>query len=267
MAKLTIPPVTSLGNTTSAIGRLNDNSDLIEAAVEKTLSRDGTAPNQMEADFDLNSYDLLNGGNISAASLTLDGVPVTPVNLGVVGDYVLKSGDTMTGPLVFSDPDSEETWSFSTDDEEGLTLSGSTYNQILSLNPGTASAGNTGQTITGRFRYSMPVVTRAGGSVVSSGSAGVATSLVRVNEASSVNIVIRANVADLLDFDVGNFFSVMQEGLGSINITAETGDIVLRVPAGYTATTRGQYSVISATLFSISGATQTWVISGDMAEV
>lgn len=60
MAKLDLEDVGSLTNTISARQIINENSVAIEAAVENTLSRDGTAPNQMEADFDMNEFNILN---------------------------------------------------------------------------------------------------------------------------------------------------------------------------------------------------------------
>lgn len=73
MAKLTTTDLTSLTNETSAIANINANNALIETAMENTLSRDGTAPNQMNADIDLNSNDLLNVNNLDAQSLTIAG--------------------------------------------------------------------------------------------------------------------------------------------------------------------------------------------------
>jgi len=52
MAKLTLQDITA-GYGSAA--RANANNTLIEAAVENTLSRDGTGPNQMAADIDMNS--------------------------------------------------------------------------------------------------------------------------------------------------------------------------------------------------------------------
>ena len=60
MAKLVLNDVASLQSETSALATLADNNTRIEAALEKTLSRDGTGPNQMEAPFDLNSQRLIN---------------------------------------------------------------------------------------------------------------------------------------------------------------------------------------------------------------
>lgn len=74
MAKLTLPDVGNiLGNPTSAQSRINSNNTLIEQALENTLSLDGTTPNQMGADLDMNGHDLLNVGVISADSIAIAG--------------------------------------------------------------------------------------------------------------------------------------------------------------------------------------------------
>lgn len=66
-----------LGNPNSAAGTLNQNNTIVEQAFEKTLSRDGTSPNQMEADLDLNHNDLLNVKTVATENLVLDGKIVT----------------------------------------------------------------------------------------------------------------------------------------------------------------------------------------------
>jgi len=60
MAKLTLSDLSSLANETSAINTINNNNSAIETALENTLSRDGTTPNVMNADFDMNSKRILN---------------------------------------------------------------------------------------------------------------------------------------------------------------------------------------------------------------
>jgi hypothetical protein len=59
MAKLTLNNFTTL-STGSAVTTLNNNNDAIEAALENTLSRDGTSPNSMQANLDMNSYRIEN---------------------------------------------------------------------------------------------------------------------------------------------------------------------------------------------------------------
>lgn len=88
MAKLTTTPI---GNAASPSGTaaINTNYDLIEAAVENTLSRDGTLPNSMAADFDLDGNDILNVAGLDAVDITtetlfVDGVDVHEI-VGVAG--------------------------------------------------------------------------------------------------------------------------------------------------------------------------------------
>lgn len=57
MAKLTLNDIGS-GHGEKTL--LNDNFDAIETALENTLSRDGTSPNTMSANLDMNGYSILN---------------------------------------------------------------------------------------------------------------------------------------------------------------------------------------------------------------
>lgn len=60
MAKVTLNDVSTFINDTSAVATVNNNNTTIEAAFENTLSRDGTSPNTMGADLDMNSNQILN---------------------------------------------------------------------------------------------------------------------------------------------------------------------------------------------------------------
>jgi hypothetical protein len=57
MAKLTL---STIGSRYGSIDALNANFDAIEAALENTMSLDGTAPNGMEVDLDMNSHKIIN---------------------------------------------------------------------------------------------------------------------------------------------------------------------------------------------------------------
>lgn len=59
MAKLTLSDV-NLNNFTETANTINENMALIETAMENTLSRNGTTPNQMGAALDMNSNRILN---------------------------------------------------------------------------------------------------------------------------------------------------------------------------------------------------------------
>jgi len=60
MAKLTLNDIQNLQSETTAVAALNENFEDIEVAFDNTLSRDGTTPNQMGANLDMNSYRILN---------------------------------------------------------------------------------------------------------------------------------------------------------------------------------------------------------------
>lgn len=73
MPKLTL---NTIGSRYGSIDALNDNFDAIETALENTLSRDGSTPNTMSANLDMNGYEVVNAGSISATSLSVNGVDV-----------------------------------------------------------------------------------------------------------------------------------------------------------------------------------------------
>lgn len=81
MAKLTLNNVANLsGAESTAISTINANSDAIETALENTLSRDGTSPNTMSADIDMNDNDILNVDNIDVNHLSVAGMSYSPTN-------------------------------------------------------------------------------------------------------------------------------------------------------------------------------------------
>jgi len=60
MAKLALTNLVNLQNETTAVNAINANNAATIAAVEKTLSRDGTSPNQMTDELDMNSNRIIN---------------------------------------------------------------------------------------------------------------------------------------------------------------------------------------------------------------
>lgn len=71
---------------------LNANFDLIETAIENTLSRDGTSPNDMFANLDMNGYLIINQGNpIAISGFTWEGPWVTGQGYSI-GDIVENNG-------------------------------------------------------------------------------------------------------------------------------------------------------------------------------
>lgn len=85
MAKLTLADVTAgyLSATT-----YNANNALIEAALENTLSRDGTSPNTMTANLDLNSNKVV---NLADGTNNQDACTVAQLNNAVLGTPVVTA--------------------------------------------------------------------------------------------------------------------------------------------------------------------------------
>lgn len=63
MTKVAIRTLDSVtNNDTTATQLINENFQALQTAIENTLSRDGTTPNFMDANLDLNSYKIINAG-------------------------------------------------------------------------------------------------------------------------------------------------------------------------------------------------------------
>lgn len=60
MSKITLANLANLQNETTAVNTINANSAIIQTAMDNTLSRDGTLPNTMSANLDMNSFRILN---------------------------------------------------------------------------------------------------------------------------------------------------------------------------------------------------------------
>ena len=60
MTKLTLSNIVNLQNESSVVTTLANNNALTTVAVENTVSRDGTTPNHMNADFDMNGNRIIN---------------------------------------------------------------------------------------------------------------------------------------------------------------------------------------------------------------
>ena len=132
------PGVTTIATGYYSRAALNANFEALNNAFDNTISRDGSTPNTMSADLDMNSKDVINAVTIDAEKLILDGTLMTPsgvdpvfsgtvsafgasliddanasvarttLGLGTASttaatDYVAVSGDSMTGNLSFAD--------------------------------------------------------------------------------------------------------------------------------------------------------------------
>ena len=132
------PGVTTIATGYYSRAALNANFEALNTAFDNTISRDGSTPNTMSANLDMNSKDVINAVTIDAEKLILDGTLMTPsgvdpvfsgtvsafgasliddanasvarttLGLGTASttaatDYVAVSGDSMTGNLSLGD--------------------------------------------------------------------------------------------------------------------------------------------------------------------
>lgn len=80
MSKVTLTTVSGTGSIQTFANNINNNSQAIEEAFDNTLSRDGTSPNEMNANLDMNSYRILNLSDAVSNS--------EPVTLSQVSDVI-----------------------------------------------------------------------------------------------------------------------------------------------------------------------------------
>lgn len=99
------PTISSVASGFSSGVTLNANFVAIQESFSNTVSRDGSTPNQMEADFDLNSNSLLNVKNTYTEYLYLNGEQVsastslTSIPAGLTLDTFVGDGSTVAFTL------------------------------------------------------------------------------------------------------------------------------------------------------------------------
>ena len=71
------PTLTDISSGYASNATINSNNDAIETAFENTLSLDGSTPNAMNADLDLNSNNINNVNTVNASAYKLNGVSIT----------------------------------------------------------------------------------------------------------------------------------------------------------------------------------------------
>lgn len=98
MSKITLSTVGNLIDTTTAQTTINNNFSTIQTAFDNTLSRDGTSPNTLGSNLDMNSNQILNQGVTSYTVATLPASP-TLGRLAAITDGTasLAWGATATG--------------------------------------------------------------------------------------------------------------------------------------------------------------------------
>lgn len=146
MSKLTISTIASLTNEQSVISLLNDNFDSIEDFADNSLSRDGTSPNQMEAQLDMNSNRIINlAGGVDVNDA------VTMAQLEAAGTYTAGTAPSTASYLTLGTSsllDSERVLTAGTN----ITLTDAGAGSTLTVSLPSTLSGNT--TLTGTTTYS-----------------------------------------------------------------------------------------------------------------
>jgi hypothetical protein len=82
------PTISTISSGYASNTQLNNNFSALRTGFDNTLSLDGSTPNAMNADFDMNSNDILNANVDLTDQLLLSITVVTPVGLTASGASV-----------------------------------------------------------------------------------------------------------------------------------------------------------------------------------
>lgn len=201
MPKATLSDLSNLQNEQSAISTINANNTVIEDSFENTLSRNGQTPNQMEADLDMNSNNILN-----VPFTTQDG---NAVNYGQVLDLIdsLENGAVIDASFVVLDAHDQIT------DERVLTAG--TNISVVDGGPGsTVTVGVSGDDLNAYEALATTgLVSRAG-----SGSVNTRT---LTAPAAGITVTDGDGVAGNPTLVLANDLAAL-EGLSSTGIIART---------------------------------------------
>ena len=94
------PTVTTITSGYASNTQLNANFVALRDGFDNTLSLDGSTPNSMGADLDMNSNDILNAQTVNASALRLDGVLVSSSSLAASGATLFSTDHTGDGTTV-----------------------------------------------------------------------------------------------------------------------------------------------------------------------
>ncbi len=94
------PNITTIASGYYSRQALNSNFEDLRDAFDNTLSLDGSTPNAMGADLDMNNNDILNAQTLNAEALRLDGVLVSSSSLVASGATLFSTDHTGDGTTV-----------------------------------------------------------------------------------------------------------------------------------------------------------------------
>lgn len=148
MSKLVLSDLANLENQSTAVAAINANSALTESALENTLSRDGTSPNQMGANLDMNSNHIL---NLPAPLTEQEPLRLTDLEAFLAGNLTLNINTTFA-----SQAEAEA----GTNNTKLMTPLRSTQNtEIRAYKTGIINCTATYANVSGTGRYTITPVT------------------------------------------------------------------------------------------------------------
>lgn len=133
MSKITLTDLVNLQNETTAVDAINSNNATLVAALDNTLSRNGTSPNQMSANLDMNSNSILNLPTPTSNYEPIRLIDVSTINGGGITVSPLPVGGTAGQVL---EKNSSTNFDVSWDTLVGIPAGGST-SQVLEKTSGT----------------------------------------------------------------------------------------------------------------------------------
>lgn len=133
MSKTTLTNLVNLQNETTAVNAINQNNSTITTAFENTLSRDGTAPNQMAANIDMNNNRILNLPAPTSNYEPLRSIDATTLAAGNITVSSLPAGGTANQVLTKnSSTNYDVSWQ-----NKGTATTSPTYTVLSSVGSGT----------------------------------------------------------------------------------------------------------------------------------
>lgn len=126
--KITLTDLVNLENQTTAVNGINNNNATIIGAINNTVSRDGTQPNTMGADFDMNSHRVLNLPAPVSDFEPIRMIDVSTINSGGITVSPLPAGGT-TGQQLTKNSNTNFDTSWKTNQP---VITGGSTNQVLS---------------------------------------------------------------------------------------------------------------------------------------
>jgi hypothetical protein len=157
MSKITLTNLVNLQNETTAVNAINANNAVLTAALDNTLSRDGTQPNPMSANLDMNSNRIL---NLAAPASSNEPVRLQDLANAVAGPVTLSNLPTggTAGQVLTKNSSSNYDASWAT--PSGGGGGGGGGSRILLTSPLTVYVSPTGSDTTGTGTIGNPWKTR-----------------------------------------------------------------------------------------------------------